>query len=175
MLGTSPQAAVAAARVGYMTQVAALYPELTIEENLAFFAAVGGRGDPRAAIDEVLAVVGLRERRGSAVGTLSGGMRQRVSLAVTLLGRPPLLLLDEPTVGVDPALRREFWAYFAELARAGTTILVSSHVMDEAERCDRLGLMRDGRIIAQGPAEELRLRAGSRDLEDAFLRLSATP
>ncbi len=117
-------------------------------------------------------MVNLGERRRSPVGTLSSGMRQRVSLAVTLLGRPPLLLLDEPTVGVDPAFRREFWSYFRQLSRLGTAILVSSHVMDEAERCDRLGLIRDGRVIAEGTAAELRQRAGTSQLEDAFLRLS---
>lgn len=172
VLGRSPRGAVAEGLLGYMTQTPALYPELTIEENLAFFAELRSLPRPAAAIEEVLGVVNLAARRRSPVGTLSGGLRQRVSLAVTLLGRPPLLLLDEPTVGVDPALRREFWAYFRALNDAGTAILVSSHVMDEAERCDRLGLIRDGRLIAEGSADELRRRAGSTQLEDAFLRLS---
>ncbi|MDO8562620.1 MAG: ABC transporter ATP-binding protein [Candidatus Limnocylindria bacterium] len=172
VLGTTPRGAVDAGRVGYMTQSAALYPELSVEENLAFFAALAGAADARRAIDDALAVVGLEARRRSPVGTLSGGMRQRASLAVTLLGRPALLLLDEPTVGIDPALRREFWTHFRALTASGTAILVSSHVMDEAERCDRLGLIRDGRLIAEGSAEELRRRSGAADLEEAFLRLA---
>ena len=172
VLGRSPRAAVSAGLVGYMTQAPALYPELSVEENLGFFAALRPLRDARAAIDEALAVVNLTERRRSPVGTLSGGLRQRLSLAVALLGTPPVLLLDEPTVGVDPALRREFWAYFRRLAASGTTILVSSHVMDEAERCDRLALIRAGRLLMTGSADEIRARAGSAQLEDAFLRLS---
>ena len=172
VLGTDPRSAVTSGLVGYMTQSAALYPELTVEENLAFFAALRSLPKQRAAIDEALSVVNLTERRRSPVATLSGGMRQRLSLAIALLGSPPLLLLDEPTVGVDPALRREFWTYFRSLNALGTAILVSSHVMDEAERCDRLGLIREGRVIAEGTAEELRQRAHVAQLEDAFLRLS---
>jgi ABC-2 type transport system ATP-binding protein len=172
VLGRSPRAAVSAGLVGYMTQAPALYPELSVEENLGFFAALRPLRDARAAIHEALAVVSLTERRRSPVGTLSGGLRQRLSLAVALLGTPPVLLLDEPTVGVDPALRREFWAYFRRLAASGTTILVSSHVMDEAERCDRLALIRAGRLLMTGSADEIRARAGSAQLEDAFLRLS---
>ncbi len=175
VLGTTPRAAVESGRVGYMTQTPALYPELTIEENLAFFAALREIRDRRAAIAETLEVVSLGDRRRSPVSTLSGGMRQRLSLAVALLGRPPLLLLDEPTVGVDPALRREFWTFFHTLADLGTAILVSSHVMDEAERCDRLGLIRDGRVVAEGTATELRARTGAASLEDAFLALSGAP
>jgi ABC-2 type transport system ATP-binding protein len=155
-----------------MTQTPALYPELSIAENLAFFAALRSLPDMRAAIDEILAVVNLGERRDSPVGVLSGGLRQRASLAVALLGTPPLLLLDEPTVGVDPALRREFWSYFRRLAAGGTAILLSSHVLDEAERCDRLALLRAGRMLVEGSVEEIRSRAGSRRLEDAFLALS---
>lgn len=172
VLGRSPRDAVSAGLVGYMTQAPALYPELTVEENLAFFAALAGLPREREAVAEALAVVDLAERRRSPVGQLSGGMRQRASLAVALLGRPPLLLLDEPTVGIDPALRREFWAYFRRMNESGTAILVSSHVMDEAARCDRLGLIREGRVIAEGSAAELCARAGSERLEDAFLRLS---
>ncbi len=175
VLGRSPRDAVAAGLVGYMTQTAALYHELSVEENLAFFAALRAVADAGAAIDEALAVVSLTERRRSPVATLSGGMRQRLSLAVALLGRPPLLLLDEPTVGVDPALRREFWAFFRELAAEGTAVLLSSHVMDEAERCDRLALVRGGRVIAEGRAAQIRERARTTDLEEAFLRLSEAP
>jgi ABC-2 type transport system ATP-binding protein len=173
VLGRSPRGAVSAGLIGYMTQTAALYPELSVEENLTFFAALRSVRDARAAIDETLAVINLAERRRSPVGALSGGMRQRASLAVALLGRPPLLLLDEPTVGVDPALRREFWTYFRRLADAGAALVVSSHVMDEAERCDRLALLQAGRLLIAGTADEIRARAGSRQLEDAFLALSA--
>lgn len=172
VLGRTPRDAVSAGLVGYMTQTPALYPELSVDENLAFFAALRSLRDERRAIDEALDVVDLAGRRRSTVGALSGGLRQRASLAVTLLGRPPLLLLDEPTVGVDPALRREFWTYFRRLNETGTTILVSSHVMDEAERCDRLALIRDGRVIAEGTAGEIRARAGATKLEDAFLHLA---
>ncbi len=172
VLGGPPRAAIASGRVGYMTQAAALYGELSIEENLRFFAALEGVPDARLAIEMALQTVDLLERRRSIVATLSGGMRQRVSLAAALLHDPRLLLLDEPTVGVDPALRREFWDHFRSLASQGVTMLVSSHVMDEAARCDRLGLISDGRVLAEGTAEELVRRAGTKDLEGAFLALS---
>jgi ABC-2 type transport system ATP-binding protein len=158
------------AEVGYMTQAPALYEELSVEENLRFFADVHGTV---SVMDAVLKLVELDGRRGSVVGTLSGGMRQRCSLACALVHRPRLLLLDEPTVGVDPQLRAQFWTHFRRLAQAGTAIIVSSHVMDEAERCDRLGLIRFGRMVAEGTSEELRRRAGVERLEDAFLRLAA--
>jgi len=174
VLGQAPRAAVAAGAVGYMTQAAALYGELSIDENLRFFAALQGvpAAESTARIDAALSAVALLDRRRSVVGTLSGGMRTRVSLAATLLHRPALLLLDEPTVGVDPALRRDCWEHFRALARAGATILVSSHVMDEAARCDRLGLIRAGRLLAEGTVAELCRRAGTADLESAFLALS---
>ena len=156
------------ARVGYMTQAPALYPDLTVGENLRFFAAISGGAD----VDEALRLVEMTDRRGSVVSTLSGGMRTRVSLACALVHRPELLLLDEPTVGVDPQLRAQLWERFRDMTLAGTTIVVSSHVMDEAERCDRLGLIRLGRLLAEGTAAELRQRAGSDRLEDAFLKLS---
>lgn len=173
VFGKPPRDAVAMGAVGYMTQAAALYGELSVDENLRFFATLHGVTDPSARIDEVLGRVDLRDRRRSVVGTLSGGMRTRVSLAVTLLHQPRLLLLDEPTVGVDPALRRDFWEHFRTLAGTGVTILVSSHVMDEAARCDRLGLIRAGRLLAEGTSDELVGRAGTRDLESAFLTLAA--
>jgi ABC-2 type transport system ATP-binding protein len=175
VLGMEPRAAVSAGRVGYMTQAAALYPELSIEENLTFFAALTGAGDTNRRIEDALRTVGLLDRRRSVVSTLSGGMRQRVSLAAALLHDPALLLLDEPTVGIDPALRREFWTHFRSLTARGVTILVSSHVMDEAARCDRLGLIRNGRVLAEGSAAELVARAGTPDLESAFLALSEMP
>jgi ABC-2 type transport system ATP-binding protein len=156
-------------RIGYMTQAAALYLELSVEENVRFFARIAGRGD----VEEALRFVELWDRRRSITATLSGGMRTRLSLACTLVHRPDLLLLDEPTVGVDPLLRAQLWEGLREMAASGTAILVSSHVMDEAARADRLGLMRAGRILAEGTVSELLARAGVNDLEDAFLRLSA--
>jgi ABC-2 type transport system ATP-binding protein len=155
-------------RVGYMTQAAALYGDLTAEENVRFFAAVNGGGD----VAEALRFVNLHDRRRSVTGTLSGGMRTRLSLACALVHRPQLLLLDEPTVGVDPLLRAQLWDGFRRMAADGTTIVVSSHVMDEAERTDRLGLILDGRLLAEGTADELRARAGTERLEDAFLKLA---
>jgi ABC-2 type transport system ATP-binding protein len=156
------------AQVGYMTQAAALYDELSARENVAFFAEMCGGVGP-ARIDEVLALVDLADRAGSLVRTLSGGMKQRLSLACALVHRPQLLLLDEPTVGVDPQLRVAFWAYFRQLAAEGVTLVVSSHIMDEAERCDRLGFMRQGRMLAEGSAAALRAGAGTATLEEAFL------
>jgi ABC-2 type transport system ATP-binding protein len=173
VFGAPPRAAVAGGAVGYMTQAAALYTELSVEENLRFFAALEGVPDAGPRVEESLRRVDLLDRRRSIVSTLSGGMRTRVSLAATLLHQPRLLLLDEPTVGVDPALRRDFWEHFRSLATSGVTILVSSHVMDEAARCDRLGLIRAGRVLAQGTSRELIARAGSSDLEGAFLTLAA--
>jgi len=156
-------------RIGYMTQQAALYPDLSVEENVRFFAEITGTdGD----VGEALRVVDLEKRRQSVVSTLSGGMRQRCSLACALVHRPKLLLLDEPTVGVDPQLRVQFWEYFRQLAAEGTTIVVSSHVMDEAERCQRLGLIQYGRMLAEGTPDEVRATAGTPNLEEAFLRLA---
>ena len=156
-------------RVGYMTHAAALYPDLSVEENLRFFAAISGADSN---VDEALKLVELDQRRTSVVATLSGGMRQRCSLACALVHRPRLLLLDEPTVGVDPQLRVQFWDHFRDMAAAGTTIVVSSHVMDEAERCQRLGLIRFGKLLAEGSPSEVRAAAGTSNLEEAFLRLS---
>jgi ABC-2 type transport system ATP-binding protein len=172
LLGVSPRDAVTAGRVGYMTQTAALYADLSVDENLSFFARLLDVPDAGARIEETLRTVELIDRRRSIVSTLSGGMKTRVSLAAALLHRPEILLLDEPTVGVDPVLRQEFWGHFRELASRGVTMLVSSHVMDEASRCDRLGLIRAGRVLAEGTAPELVSRAGTRDLESAFLALA---
>jgi ABC-2 type transport system ATP-binding protein len=156
-------------KVGYMTQAAALYPDLSVEENLRFFAAISGADSN---VTEALKTVELDQRRHSVVSTLSGGMRQRCSLACALVHQPRFLLLDEPTVGVDPQLRVQFWDHFRAMAAAGTTILVSSHVMDEAERCQRLGLIRNGKLLAEGTPDEVRAQAGTNNLEEAFLRLS---
>lgn len=156
-------------RIGYMTQAAALYPELSVLENIRFFASVYGRSED---LNLALRTVELEDRKRSIVSELSGGMRTRLSLACAIVHHPQLLLLDEPTVGVDPQLRAQLWERFSEMAAAGTTIIVSSHVMDEAERCQRLGLIRAGRLLAEGSADDLRRRAGVARLEDAFLQLS---
>ncbi len=155
-------------RVGYMTQAEAIYQDLTIWENLLFFARVYGITSP-SRLHQTLELVGLEERANSTVSTLSSGMRRRASLACAMVHHPELLFLDEPTVGIDPQLRVTFWEHFHRLNDQGVTIIVSSHVMDEAERCHRLGLMRDGRILAEGSPEELRQRTGTSNLEDAFL------
>jgi ABC-2 type transport system ATP-binding protein len=157
-------------RVGYVTQAPSVYGDLTVQENLRYFARVLDVGHQR--IEAAIDTVGLTERAGQLVGTLSGGERSRVSLATALLGEPELLVLDEPTVGLDPVLRRDLWNMFHELAAAGTTLLVSSHVMDEAERCQDLVLLRDGRVLATGSPEELRRQTHHDDLGDAFLALA---
>jgi ABC-2 type transport system ATP-binding protein len=156
-------------RVGYMTQQAALYPDLSAEENVHFFGAIYGRVD---GVRDALEFVDLWDRRKSVVSSLSGGMRTRCSLACALVHKPDLLLLDEPTVGVDPQLRVQLWDRFRKMAAGGTTIVVSSHVMDEAERCDRLGLIRFGKLLAEGTVAEIKAKAGVDRLEDAFLKLS---
>lgn len=159
------------ARIGYMPQGEGLYPELSVAENLRFFAALCGVAD-RAALREALELVELADRAGTPVVELSGGMRRRLSLACALVHRPPVAFLDEPTVGIDPALRVAFWAHFRRLAARGVTIVVTSHVMDEADRCDELLFIRSGRVIAQGSGAELRATAGTTDLELAFLRFA---
>jgi ABC-2 type transport system ATP-binding protein len=168
VLGTRMPDRQVLARIGYMTQAAALYLDLTAEENVRFFATVHGGGDVEAA----MRFVDLWDRRRSVTAELSGGMRTRLSLACAIVHRPQLLLLDEPTVGVDPQLRQTMWSGLREMAASGTTILVSSHVMDEAERADRLGLILAGRLLAEGTVPELLSLAGTDRLEDAFLQLS---
>jgi ABC-2 type transport system ATP-binding protein len=157
-------------RVGYVTQAPSVYGDLTVTENLVYFARI--LGVPHERVAEAITTVDLAENADRVVRTLSGGERSRVSLATALLGRPQLLVLDEPTVGLDPVLRRSLWTTFATLADGGTTLLVSSHVMDEADRCDELLLMREGRIVASGTPAGLRESAGSTNLEDAFLVLA---
>ncbi|MGY1739160.1 MULTISPECIES: ABC transporter ATP-binding protein [unclassified Blastococcus] len=156
-------------RVGYVTQAPSVYADLTVRENARYFAALYGRG-ARAA-DAAVADVGLADAAGQLVADLSGGQRGRVSLACALVGEPELLVLDEPTVGLDPVLRVELWDRFAALAAEGTTLVVSSHVMDEAGRCDRLLLLREGELLADSTPERVRAEAGTDDLEEAFLRL----
>ena len=159
------------ARIGYMTQGDGVYPALTVGENARFFAAAYG-ADTGAAVDEVLRLVELADRTKTLAGNLSGGQRRRLSLACALVHRPAVLFLDEPTVGVDPLLRVQFWAHFRSLADVGTTIIVSSHVMDEADRCDELLFVRAGRVIARGTGAQLRTEAGTDELEAAFLRFA---
>lgn len=156
-------------RVGYVTQAVSVYHDLTVAENLRFFARVLGTG--RTEVDRVVEAVDLREYRDDVVSRLSGGQQSRASLAVALLGKPDLLVLDEPTVGLDPVLREDLWNLFHRLADSGVAAFVSSHVMDEAERCDRLLLMREGRIIADGSPGEIKDSAGVEDVESAFLAI----
>ena len=160
------------ARIGYMTQADGIYLELSVWENLGFFAALFGVDD-RDALRAILELVDLTDRRNTPAYELSGGMRRRLSLACALVHRPDVLFLDEPTVGIDPALRVEFWEYFRRLVAGGTTFLVSSHVMDEADRCDELLLMLRGRLLARGTSAAVKAQAGAEDLEGAFLRLGA--
>ena len=156
-------------RVGYMTQAPSVYPDLTVAENLHYFARLLGASSSRAA--EVLETVDLADAAGQLVARLSGGQRARASLATALLNDPPLLVLDEPTVGLDPVLRRDLWETFHALADGGRSLLVSSHVMGEAARCDRLLLLRDGELLASETPDELLASTGARDLDEAFLRL----
>jgi ABC-2 type transport system ATP-binding protein len=156
-------------RVGYVTQAPSVYDDLTVAENLRFFARVLSRDG--AEVARCIEAVDLGSHRDVVVAQLSGGQRSRASLAVALLGEPELLVLDEPTVGLDPVLRRDLWEMFHRLAEQGTTVLVSSHVMDEAERCDRLMLMRDGLLLADDTPAALLERTGTPDIEKAFLTL----
>ncbi|HLX87178.1 MAG TPA: ABC transporter ATP-binding protein [Acidimicrobiales bacterium] len=156
-------------RVGYLTQSPSVYGDLTVRENLSYFAKIIGQGP--GAVERVLAEVDLGHHTEVLVGRLSGGERTRVSLATALLGSPSLLVLDEPTVGLDPLLRRHLWALFRRLAAGGTTLLVSSHVMDEAERCERMLLMRDGRILADTSPADLLASTAAEDFESAFVTL----
>jgi ABC-2 type transport system ATP-binding protein len=156
-------------KIGYLTQAPSVYADLTVQENARYFASLYGAG--AAAADQAIIDVGLAEARSQLVGTLSGGQRARASLACAILGRPRLLVLDEPTVGQDPVLRNELWQRFHALAKDGTTLLVSSHVMDEAGRCDRLLFIREGLLIADDTPASVRQRTGTDDLEEAFLRL----
>lgn len=156
-------------RVGYVTQAPSVYADLTIRQNIAYFAAVVGA--PKTDVEWALTQVDLTSHANQRVDNLSGGQLSRTSLACALVGRPEVLVLDEPTVGLDPVLRRSLWQLFHQLADAGTTLLVSSHVMDEASRADSLLLLRDGRILADETFPELLARTGTTDAESAFLAL----
>ena len=170
VLGRPAGSADLRSRVGYVTQAPAVYGDLSVAENLRYFAAVAGAARHR--VTDVLVDVSLEDRADQLVQTLSGGERARVSLATALLGSPELLVLDEPTVGLDPVLRRDLWNLFRRLAASGATVLVSSHVMDEAVRCGRLLLLRDGRVVADDEPPELLRRTGSVDVEHAFLSIA---
>ena len=169
VLGEPAGSAALRRRLAYVTQAPSVYADLTVRENLRYFARVLGLASERA--EEPLATVGLEQAADRVVANLSGGQRARASLATALLGRPEVLVLDEPTVGQDPVLRRDLWDTFHGLADAGATLLVSSHVMDGADRCDELLLLRDGELLATGTPAELRARTGTGDLAAAFLRL----
>ena len=169
VLGLPAGSAALRPRVAYVTQAPAVYADLSVRENLRYFARI--LRAQRASVDDAIERVALTDVADRVVGRLSGGQRARVSLATALLGEPELLVLDEPTVGLDPVLRRDLWAMFHRLADAGATLLVSSHVMDEAERCDELALLRDGALLATGTPASLRERTGADGLDDVFLRL----
>jgi len=169
VLGRTAGSAALRSSVGYVTQAPSVYGDLTVRENANYFATVLGRG--RAEAERAIADVNLTHEADRLVGRMSGGQRSRASLACALLAKPELLVLDEPTVGQDPVLRRELWSQFRALADAGTTVLVSSHVMDEAARCDRLLLVRDGALLAEGTPAALCAAARTNDFEDVFLRL----
>jgi ABC-2 type transport system ATP-binding protein len=164
-----------AERIGYMPQELALYEAMTVEENLDLFGMLFGmrNRELEARKVEVLRFVALEERRFDLVHNLSGGMRHRVSLAISLLHEPDVLFLDEPTVGVDPELRASFWDNFGKLKASGKTVVITTHYMDEAKHCDRIGLMHRGRLIAEGPPAQVVEEAGAEDLEDAFLKLAS--
>jgi ABC-2 type transport system ATP-binding protein len=169
VLGAPAGSAALRRRVAYVTQAPSVYGDLTLRENLAYFARILGcaAGDAERAIE----TVGLTREANRQVRTFSGGQLSRASLATALLGKPELLVLDEPTVGLDPLLRRDLWRTFRSVADGGATLLVSSHVMDEADRCDRLLLLREGRLLADATPAELRARTGRENLDDAFLAL----
>jgi ABC-2 type transport system ATP-binding protein len=172
-LGKTPTRAIAK-NIGYMPQLPALYSELSVQQNIDFFAHVYGlkNGKERAQrVDEVIKIVDLWPKRKTQITNLSGGMKQRVSLACAIVHRPPLMFLDEPTVGLDPELRVHFWDYFTELTKAGHTLIISSHTFDDAAHCQQLAFLRLGKLITQGTPDELRAATGKKDatLEDAFL------
>ena len=169
VLGESAGSPSLRSRVGYVTQAPSVYGDLSVTENLRYFAAIAGASHERIAA--VVDTVGLEGFERRVTGSLSGGQRSRVSLASALLGEPDVLVLDEPTVGLDPVIREELWTTFHGLADAGTTLIVSSHVMDEAGECDRLLLMRDGRMLRDTTPADLRAETGEQDLQRAFLAI----
>ena len=159
--------------IRYMTQELSIYPDLTVYENMAYFASMLGlhKKAAKPIIADVIKTVGLTDHTNQLVSKLSGGQKQRASLAISFIGSPKLMVLDEPTVGLDPVLREELWVLFRQLATAGTTLIISSHVMDEAERCDDLLLIRDGKLIAHGSPAMLKKQTGTASVEQSFLKL----
>jgi len=160
-------------QLSYMTQEVSVYSDLTVRENIAYFATVFGvpKRQVKSQVASILQTVHLTDHAESMVQELSGGQKQRVSLAIALIGSPKLMVLDEPTVGLDPVLREELWMLFRTLAKQGTTLLISSHVMDEAERCDELLLIRDGALLAHGSPVDLQKQTKTTTVEQAFLTL----
>lgn len=158
-------------RIGYMAQADGLYEDLSAKENIEFFSALYGLTGKKQAhrMEEVMELVKLSNDTTKLVSNYSGGMKRRLSLAIALLHEPELLILDEPTVGIDPVLRKSVWEAFGELKKQGKTLIVTTHVMDEADKCDRLGLMRDGRLIAVGTPTELKEQTNTTTIEEAFL------
>ncbi|UCD91803.1 MAG: ABC transporter ATP-binding protein [Methanobacteriota archaeon] len=158
-------------RIGYMPQESALYPDLTVSHTIGFFGELYGlrKGEIEKREKELLAFVDLKGRRRTLVSNLSGGMKHRLSLAVSLIHNPELLFLDEPTVGIDPELRASFWEYFGNLTDEGVTVLITTHYMDEASKCDRVGMIREGKLVAVGTPEELKKETDTVSLEDSFL------
>jgi len=159
--------------VSYMTQELSVYPDLTVTENIKYFITMAGQPSKKSGeiVKNVLELVDMSDKAGSLVSDLSGGQKQRVSLAVALIGAPKLMVLDEPTVGLDPVLREKLWGLFARLADQGTTLIISSHSMDEAGRCDDLVLIRDGRLIAHSSPDALLRSTGTKTVEESFLKL----
>lgn len=160
-------------QMSYMTQEPSVYQDLTVHENLTYFATIFGipKNEVTSVVDDILKTVDLTKQAKQLVQDVSGGQKQRVSLAIALIGYPKLMVLDEPTVGLDPVLREQMWKLFRELASNGTTIIISSHVMEEAERCDDLVLVRDGKVLAHGSPSELRQQTGTNSVEQSFLKL----
>ena len=156
-------------KIGYLTQSASIYSDLTCEENLKYFSRI--LGTTEISVNEIIELIDLGANRKQLASTLSGGERARVALATALLGSPELLILDEPTVGLDPLLRKDLWKLLHRLAQQGKTLLISSHVMDEADRCDHLTLLREGKVLASGTPAELRAQANSSEMEDVFINL----
>jgi ABC-2 type transport system ATP-binding protein len=169
VLGLPAGTAALRTRLGYVTQAPSVYADLSVRDNARYFAALTGQ--PKRAVEAVLAAVRVADRAGALVRELSGGQRARVSLACALLGRPEVLVLDEPTVGLDPVLRRDLWSLFGELVADGTTLLVSSHVLDEARHCQRILLLRQGRLVADDTPAAIATRTGTDDMDEAFLRI----
>jgi ABC-2 type transport system ATP-binding protein len=162
--------------INYMPQEAAAYSDLTVSENLRYFATVFGidRKEINTMVEQILQSIDLVNQANQLVESLSGGQKQRVSLAIALIGQPKLMVLDEPTIGLDPVLREQLWGLFHKLAKSGTTLIISSHVMDEAERCDDLVLIRDGKLLAHNSPAKLREKTNTNSVEQSFLKLVGT-